>query len=376
MKIKLLDILKEEILEQGGKFRSSVDLSGKLSPNVAKIGNDGTVVSTYTKKMPQSIGDPTLGNYDPVRAKELVAIAKRYIGTPYKYGGCNPSTGLDCSCFIKQVYDDFGYPLSDRTANSQKTNSEVVTDGELIEGDLVFFNTDENTSDTDHVGLIVSEPGSSEINMIHASSSDGVVEVNNIKGNSYWSSRLISFGRYPIYGSSNFSYENESNLKSDGLISGDFTAAGQKNPYDAAHSFQSRRSDGFGGKLNEKVKTAIQNFKRENNLSVVDIKSVDININPETLKISWSVKIGPSTDGYTYEVIDSRGKAGGTESKVDGQLSSMHSLHSGLEPKLITYFKQKVPIWYNNEGVKQSTKSGEILIHQKFFKYGKKVEVS
>ena len=196
---KLLDILKEELIEQGGKFKSAVDLSGKISPNVAKIGNDGSVVSTHTKKMPKTTDDVTLGGYDPTKAKELVNISKSYIGTPYLFGGCNPSTGLDCSCFIKTVYNDFGYPLSYRTANNQKANSETVSDTDLREGDLVFFNTDSNSSDVDHVGLIISELGSSTIDMIHASSSDGVIEVNNIKGNSYWSSKIISFGRYPIY---------------------------------------------------------------------------------------------------------------------------------------------------------------------------------
>lgn len=196
---KLLDILKEELIEQGGKFRSAVDLSGKISPNVAKIGDDGSVVSTYTKKMPQTTDDVNLGGYDPIRAKELVDIAKSYIGTPYLFGGCNPSIGLDCSCFIKTVYNNFGYPLSHRTANNQKANSETVSDPDLREGDLVFFNTDSNSSDVDHVGLITSGPGAPTIDMIHASSSDGVIEVNNIKGNSYWSSRIISFGRYPIY---------------------------------------------------------------------------------------------------------------------------------------------------------------------------------
>lgn len=201
MIIKLLDILQEEISEQGGKFRSAVDLSGKLSPNVAKIGDDGTVVSTDTKKIPKTTDDVILGGYDPIRAKELVNIAEGYIGTPYKYGGCNPSTGLDCSCFIKTVYNNFGYPLSYRVAHDQKINSENISDTDTREGDLVFFNTDSNSADVDHVGLIVSEPGSSSIDMIHASSSDGVMKINNIKGNSYYSSRIISFGRYPIYDS-------------------------------------------------------------------------------------------------------------------------------------------------------------------------------
>jgi hypothetical protein len=376
MKVKLIDLLKEEIIEQGGKFRDAVNLQGKSVANVARIGDDGTVKSTYTRIYPKTQKSESLEGYDESRALELVDLAKKYLGIPYSYGGCNPSVGLDCSCYVKTLFDEFGYELPYRTADQQQNYAEQINESELREGDLIFFNTDNNTNDIDHVGIVISPPNSDQIDMIHASSSNGIEIQKNIKSNSYWSPKIVSFGRYPIYGSSYVSDEisdSDYNTYTD-TISGSYSAAGQKNPYDALHSFQSRRSDGFGGKLNEKVFEGIKKYKRDNRIKSVDILGVNVSINPETLVVNWSVKIGPSKDGYTYEIIDSRGKAGGNESMVDSQLSSMHSNHSGLEPKLVTYFKQKVPIWYNNDGDKNANKSGEILIHQKFFKYGKKLD--
>jgi len=372
MIIKLLDILQEEISEQGGKYSSSVTLQGKPVANVAKIGDDGTVVSTSTKIYPKTKEEYESGNYNSSNALELVEIAKKYLDTPYVWGGKTPS-GFDCSGYVKYVLDEFGYKDLPHGAAQQKSNSSQVDEGDLREGDLVFFNTDNNEGDIDHVGMIISPYGSSEINMIHASSSGGVKIVNNLKGDSYYSKRIKGYGRYPIYGGIDFEeYNSKKNLNVG--ISGEYIAAGQSNPYDAAHSFQKRKSDGFGGGLNTKVENAIKKYKENYNIDAVNIKKVSIEIDPESLKVNWFVQIEPSKDGYTYEVIDSRGKAGGAESKVDEQLPKMHSLHSGLEPKLITYFQQKIPIWYDNNGNKLSNSAGDILIHQKFFKYGKKVE--
>ena len=163
-----------------------------------------------------------------------------------------------------------------------------------------------------------------------------------------------------------------SNASND-VISGSYTAAGKYAPYDALHSFERRKSDKFGGRLNTKVQEGIKKYKLDNGISAVDILNVDIKINPETLLVEWSVTIGPSTDGNTYEEIDSRGSAGGGESAVEGQLSKMHNRHSGLTPVLVKYFNETIPKYYDVNGNKLTSKRGNINIQQKFFKYGKKI---
>lgn len=165
---------------------------------------------------------------------------------------------------------------------------------------------------------------------------------------------------------------DSSSLNGD-VISGSYSAEGKTNPYDALHSFQSRKSDKFGGRINTKVEEGILEYKKSNGIDSVDIKKVDIDIDPNSLKVNWKVTIGPSTDGYTYEEFDSRGSAGGGESAVNSQLSSMHSNHSGT-PKLVYHYNKIIPICFDSNGVKKSDGcKGSINIQQKFFKYGKKI---
>ena len=49
----------------------------------------------------------------------------------------------------------------------------------------------------------------------------------------------------------------------DKVISGSYSAEGQPSAYDALHSFQSRRSDGFGGRINTKVQNGIKEYKTQ-----------------------------------------------------------------------------------------------------------------
>lgn len=158
------------------------------------------------------------------------------------------------------------------------------------------------------------------------------------------------------------------------VISGSYTATGQPRAYDALHSFQSRASDKFGGRINTKVQNGIKEYKKTSGLKAIDIKKVSVTIDPNTLTVNWKVTIGPSTDGYTYEQFDSRGSAGGGESAVEKQLNGMHSVNSG-EPKLVYYYNETIPKCFGPNGVKLTGGcKGTINIQQKFFKYGKKVK--
>lgn len=66
-----------------------------------------------------------------------IAIAKRYIGVPYVYGGSTPS-GFDCSGFTSYVYAQLGISLPHQAAVQQSTVRSVSNPQP---GDLVFFGT-------------------------------------------------------------------------------------------------------------------------------------------------------------------------------------------------------------------------------------------
>ena len=40
--------------------------------------------------------------------QQVVDAATRYLGVPYRWGGTDPSTGLDCSGFVQQTFEDLG----------------------------------------------------------------------------------------------------------------------------------------------------------------------------------------------------------------------------------------------------------------------------
>lgn len=74
----------------------------------------------------------------------IVAIAARYVGTPYVYGGTSPS-GFDCSGFTQYVYRQAGISIP-RTSGAQGTGGRRVSASEARPGDLVW-------SGEGHIGI-------------------------------------------------------------------------------------------------------------------------------------------------------------------------------------------------------------------------------
>ena len=101
-----------------------------------------------------------LGNWDSPHERSLfVRVAKGFLGAPYRWGGSSVR-GLDCSSFVKKLYEFFDVSLP-RTAKEQAHVGQRVARDELKEGDLVFFNTRRAYG---HVGIYI---GNNEF--VHAS---------------------------------------------------------------------------------------------------------------------------------------------------------------------------------------------------------------
>ncbi len=74
---------------------------------------------------------------DGDRGAAAVAIASRYFGVPYRYGGTSPR-GFDCSGLTQYVYAQLGVNLP-RTAAQQYGAVRRVPRSQAQPGDLVFF---------------------------------------------------------------------------------------------------------------------------------------------------------------------------------------------------------------------------------------------
>jgi len=100
---------------------------------------------------------------------QAVAIAERYLGVPYVWGGASPS-GFDCSGLVMYVYSQLGVSLPHNAA-AQYYSLPHVSESDLQPGDLVFFDG------LNHVGIYIG--GGS---MIHAPHTGTVVQVASLSG--------------------------------------------------------------------------------------------------------------------------------------------------------------------------------------------------
>ena len=80
--------------------------------------------------------------------------AKKYVGTPYVWGGSSPETGFDCSGYVCWVYNQNGYDIGRTTANGLWQKSQHISEAEAKPGDLVFFKGTYDTPGMSHVGIV------------------------------------------------------------------------------------------------------------------------------------------------------------------------------------------------------------------------------
>ncbi|MCZ2804169.1 transglycosylase SLT domain-containing protein [Modestobacter sp. VKM Ac-2983] len=86
---------------------------------------------------------------------EVVGAATKYLGVPYKWGGTDPATGLDCSGFTQRVYADLGISIPRTSAQQATAGRPVASLTEALPGDLVFFDNTSSRPGIDHVGLYI-----------------------------------------------------------------------------------------------------------------------------------------------------------------------------------------------------------------------------
>jgi peptidoglycan DL-endopeptidase LytE len=129
----------------------------------------------------ESVTSTPLGKWNnPEERSLLVRVVKTFLGVPYKLGG-STLKGIDCSAFVKKIYEVFNIELP-RTTREQFSIGKKIQKNQLEEGDLVFFRESGNRA---HVGIYVGDN-----QFVHASSYSREVKIDYLD-TPYYSKRFL-----------------------------------------------------------------------------------------------------------------------------------------------------------------------------------------
>ncbi len=130
---------------------------------------------------------------DAAMLSDMIAYAKKFIGTRYVRGGKSPK-GFDCSGFTSYVFRQFGYDLNS-SSSSQYGQGEKISRDEVSAGDLLFFTGRNSRSGrVGHVAIAIdNNPETGEITFIHAAISGGI-RIDRISA-PYYATRFIGARR-------------------------------------------------------------------------------------------------------------------------------------------------------------------------------------
>lgn len=149
-----------------------------------KQAGEGSVVAAEMPGPTPTFSLPGMDEYDQARqgaadeaaggkASSIISEAKKYIGTPYVWGGGSP-LGFDCSGFTQYVMGKFGIDLP-RVSYQQANGGERVGMDSLRPGDLVAWDTSSRNNGADHIAIYIGDG-----KVIHAPKPGDAVKISKI----------------------------------------------------------------------------------------------------------------------------------------------------------------------------------------------------
>ncbi|MBP2024023.1 cell wall-associated NlpC family hydrolase [Clostridium punense] len=176
---------KIEVARYGDKFPITAHSNGWYKISIG--GKEGWIYGEYIKIINSTDAVPpvvreTSTIESQYSGEDIVAMAEKYLGTPYLWGGFTP-LGFDCSGLVQYVYRQLGIEL-ERTSYYQVHQGVTVSRDDLKPGDLLFFTTDDSRPDAvSHVGIYKGNDL-----FVQAPKPGDVVRVSNLNS-AYYSAR-------------------------------------------------------------------------------------------------------------------------------------------------------------------------------------------
>ena len=104
----------------------------------------------------------------------VIEAASAYLGVPYRWGGTDPSTGLDCSGFVQRAFADVGVGLPRVSADQARAGEAVPSLDQARPGDLVYWSGQGRRAN--HIGIYLGDG-----KMMHAPRTGDVVKVDDVR---------------------------------------------------------------------------------------------------------------------------------------------------------------------------------------------------
>jgi LysM repeat protein len=189
---KKLGLSIEEIKKMNGLQASTLKIDqvlllpkdeSRLDEETEELGDREEIAgaSQTEGEKGESVASATLGKWsNPEERNLFVRVVKTFLGVPYKLGG-STLRGIDCSAFVKKIYEIFNIELP-RTTREQFSMGKKVEKDQLEEGDLVFFKRRGNSA---HVGIYIGDN-----QFVHASSYNRQVKIDYLD-TPYYSKRFL-----------------------------------------------------------------------------------------------------------------------------------------------------------------------------------------
>ncbi|MGF1662399.1 MAG: transglycosylase SLT domain-containing protein [Kineosporiaceae bacterium] len=106
-----------------------------------------------------------------VTGDDVVESVRKYLGVPYRWGGTDPATGLDCSGLVQRALADLGIQVPRVVADQQHAGTEVPSLAQARPGDLLVWRGSPN-----HIGVYLGDG-----KMIHAPRTGDVVKISDVR---------------------------------------------------------------------------------------------------------------------------------------------------------------------------------------------------
>ena len=151
---------------------------------------EGTLYGEGEDGISQDPGDVDAPDaFSDAKVQALMNEAKKYVGRAYVWGGSTPTTGFDCSGFVKWSVEHSGFSTRTLPHSAQGIYNMCarVSAADANPGDFIFFTGTYHTSNpVTHIGIYCGDGV-----MLHCGDP---IKYSNIN-TSYWQSHFYAYGR-------------------------------------------------------------------------------------------------------------------------------------------------------------------------------------